>query len=201
MGDVVYIRQILYVREHIRIKNMVCDCCMTVIRNLLESHPVIVESLSLGKAVILIDPERFSLIELDQLLSSFGMGLIKSREAYIVDEIKLAVIDLVHRMNNVSSIVRKSDYLVGKTGMSYQTLSKIFSRHESITLEKYIILNKIERIKELIDQDEFTLSEMAYMMDYSSVAYLSAQFKKYTGYSVTEYKAGLGEKIPINRIS
>jgi AraC-like DNA-binding protein len=104
-------------------------------------------------------------------------------------------------MNNVDSVVRKSEYLVEMLGLSYQQLSKIFSKYESITLERYIILNKVERIKELILQDEYTLSEIAYMMDYSSVQYLSNQFKKETGYSVTEYKKlGLNLKKPVENL-
>ncbi|HYX07107.1 MAG TPA: helix-turn-helix domain-containing protein, partial [Bacteroidales bacterium] len=67
-------------------------------------------------------------------------------------------------------------------------LSRVFNAQEPITLEKYIIVNKIERIKELIDSNEYTLSEIAYMMDYSSVQYLSNQFRQITGISVTEYK-------------
>lgn len=201
MVDVVYIRSTPYIREDLRIKNMICDCCTTVVRQILEASHVIVEALTPGRAVVLFDAAQFSIPELDKLLRPYGMGIIKSKEELIIDDIKNAVIDLVHRMNNVNSIVRKSEYLVEKTGMNYQLLSKIFSRHSRITLEKYIILNKIERIKELIDQGEFTLSEISYMMDYSSVAYLSAQFKKITGYSVTDYKAGKGDKIPINRIS
>jgi AraC-like DNA-binding protein len=85
--------------------------------------------------------------------------------------------------------------------LSYQQLSKLFSKYEAVTLERYIILNKIERIKELIMQDEYTLSEIAYMMDYSSVQYLSNQFKKETGYSVTEYKKlGLNLKKPVENL-
>ena len=94
----------------------------------------------------------------------------------------------MHHLNNVDSIVRKSDYLVEKLGLSYQYLSKIFSEHEHHTLEKYIILQKIERIKHLLDSEEFTLSEIAYRMDYSSVQYLSNQFKSITGMTVSEYK-------------
>ena len=116
------------------------------------------------------------------------MGLIKSREHKIIDQIKTAVIELIHHSNNVDSIVRKSEYLVEKLGLGYQQLSKLFSKHEDITLERYIILNKIERIKELIDSDEYSLSEIAYIMDYSSVQYLSNQFKKETGLSVSDYK-------------
>jgi AraC-like DNA-binding protein len=104
-------------------------------------------------------------------------------------------------MNNVDSIARKSDYLVEKTGLSYPYLSRIFSNHEHITLEKYIILNKIERIKELIDQEELTLSEIAFNMDYSSVQYLSNQFKQMTGMTVSDYKeSDRSSKIPIDQL-
>jgi len=70
-----------------------------------------------------------------------------------------------------------------------------------MTLEKYIILHKIERIKELIDQNEFTLSEIAYMMDYSSVQYLSSQFRKYAGYTVSDYKAGAGGRVSLHKLT
>jgi AraC-like DNA-binding protein len=86
-------------------------------------------------------------------------------------------------------MVRNSDFIVGKFNLSYQHLSTVFSHHEGITLEKYIILQRIEKVKELIQLEELTLSEIAYMMGYSSVQYLSTQFKNITGYSVTEYKA------------
>jgi AraC family transcriptional regulator len=200
MSDVVYINNQPYVRETIRIKNMVSDCCTLMAKMLLESAAIRVEQIEPGKAVILMRDPDSELEKAGQLLSTAGMGIIKTRDEVISDKIKLAVIDLIHRMNNVNSIIQKSDYLVEKLGMSYQQLSKIFSRHHTVTLEKYIILNKIERIKELIDQDEFSLTEIAYMMDYSSVAYLSAQFRKYTGYAVSDYKQGLGKKMPINRI-
>jgi AraC-like DNA-binding protein len=101
----------------------------------------------------------------------------------------------------MNSVVRKSEYMVEKLGKSYSHLSRVFSRFEPITLEKYIIHQKIERIKDLIDEDELTLSEIAYMMDYSSVQYLSNQFKKITGYSVTEYKhSAIGKKSYIDDV-
>ncbi len=125
---------------------------------------------------------------LNELLKRYGLDIIKDRELILVEEIKQAVIELIHHMNNMNSVVRKSEYIVEKLGKSYSLLSRVFSKHEPLTLEKYIILQKIERIKELIDQDEYTLSEIAYMMDYSSVQYLSNQFKKVTGFSVTDYK-------------
>jgi AraC-like DNA-binding protein len=172
----------------IHIKNMLCSCCIRVIREELEQAGIAVEEIRLGQAVIRYDPEEISLEDVREVLQKLGTDLVETREDHIVEEIKQAVIELIHQMNNVDSIVRKSEYLVEKTGLSYSYLSHIFSAREHITLERYIILNKIERIKELIDQEEFTLSEIAYMMDYSSVQYLSTQFKRSTGMTVSEYR-------------
>lgn len=185
----------------IYIKNMVSLCCLRVIREELEKIGVIVEEISLGKATISYNDEAMTLDDVRMVLVELGTDLIETRDHRLVEEIKLAVIELIHHMNNVDSMVRKSDYLVEKTGLSYSYLSRIFSTHEQITLEKYIILNKIERIKELIDQDEFTLSEIAFMMDYSSVQYLSNQFKHMTGMTVSEYKeSDRSSKKPIDKL-
>ena len=167
---------------------MVSQCCVILIRERLEKAGITVEQISLGKATISFDEERVSREDIRQVLLDLGTDLVDGREKQLVEKIKVAVIELIHHMNNVDSIVRKSDYLVEKLGLTYSYLSRIFSSHEPITLEKYIILNKIERIKELIDQGEFTLSEIAYMMDYSSVQYLSTQFRKITGMTVSEYR-------------
>ncbi len=123
-----------------------------------------------------------------KLLSKYGFVPIRDKEMILVEQIKLAVHELIYEMNNVDSVVRKSEYLVEKLNKSYSTLSRVFSLHSDVTLEKYIILHKIERIRELIDEGELSLSEIAFMMDYSSVQYLSSQFKGITGFSVSEYK-------------
>lgn len=172
----------------IYIKNMVCQCCLRIIREELEKSGVVVVEINLGKAVIQHDPEKFSLEHVRGVLQELGTDLIETREQRLVEEIKQAVIELIHHMNNMDSMVRKSEYLVEKTGLSYAYLSRIFSSHEHITLEKFVILHKIERIKELIDQEELTLSEIAFIMDYSSVQYLSNQFKHLTGMTVSEYR-------------
>jgi AraC family transcriptional regulator len=172
----------------IYIKNMVCQCCLRVIRAEFEKAGVVVDEISMGKATISHDPAAVSMEDVRAILKELGTDLIHTREQRLVEEIKQTVVELIHEMNNVDSIVRKSEYLVEKTGLSYAYLSRIFSSHEHITLERYIILNKIERIKELIDQEELTLSEIAFIMDYSSVQYLSNQFKHMTGMTVSEYK-------------
>ncbi len=167
---------------------MVCQCCLRVISQEFEKAGVTVMEIQLGRARISYDPLKVTMEQIREVLNALGTDLIETREQRLVEEIKLAVVELIHFMNNVDSIVRKSEYLVEKTGLSYAYLSRIFSSHEHITLEKFIILHKIERIKELIDQEEFTLSEIAFMMDYSSVQYLSNQFKHITGMTVSEYK-------------
>jgi len=160
---------------------------MKVIANELINNNINVVSIELGKAVISHD-KKINIIFIKKILNEIGFDIISDRETIIVEQIKTAVIELVHYSNNINSIIRKSDYLINKLNMNYQTLSKLFSKREKITLEKYIILQKIERTKELILQRELTLSEIAYMMDFSSVQHLSNTFKKYTNFSVTEYK-------------
>jgi AraC family transcriptional regulator len=184
------------------IKNMVCQCCTRVVRQELEGAGVVVEEISLGKATITYEQQLISMEEIRGLLLGLGTGLIESREQRLVEDIKRAVIELIHQMNNVDSIARKSEYLVEKTGLSYPYLSRIFSNCEQMTLEKYIILNKVERIKELIDQEELTLSEIAYMMDYNSVQYLSNQFKQITGVTVSQYReSDRSSRKPVDQLS
>ena len=175
-------------QEILHIKNMICSCCIRLLKMEFEKAGIEVIKARPGHVEIIYNPSQISMEQIEFIVNDLGMELIKTREHKIVEQIKTAVIELIHHSNNVDSLLRKSDYLVEKLALSYQQLSKIFSKHEPITLEKYIILNKIERIKELIDSDEYTLSEIAYMMDYSSVQYLSNQFRKETGMSVSDYK-------------
>jgi len=177
-------------KEELHIKNMMCDCCLRLVKLILENNNITVTRIRLGYAEVIFSNESITLTDINNILEKEGFGLIVSREKQIVENAKLAVVELIHQMNNVNSMVQKSDYLVEKLKMSYQQLSKLFSKHENTTLEKFIIRNKIERIKELITIGEYTLSEIAYMMDYSSVQYLSSQFKKETGVTVSDFKKG-----------
>lgn len=167
---------------------MVCNCTKLFLKEKFEALGLSVDEISLGKVCYKNPSNKVKLEAIDAMLKYYGFELILNREDRIVEEIKIAVVELIHHLNNVDSIIRKSDYIVEKLGLSYQYISKVFSEHEHQTLEKYIILQKIERIKQLIDSDEFTLSEIAYMMDYSSVQYLSNQFKSITGMTVSQYK-------------
>lgn len=189
------------ISETLYLKNMVCSCCKLLIKEKFEELGIIVNDISMGKAVIQHPVKRISQETISDMLNKYGFELVFSREDRIVEEIKIAIIELIHHMNNADSVVRKSDYIVEKLGLSYQYLSKIFSEHQHQTIEKYIILQKIERIKSMIDAEELTLSEIAYMMDYSSVQYLSNQFKTITGITVSQYKeSDRSSKIGIDQI-
>lgn len=179
-----------HIKEVIHIKNMYCNCCKLFLKEKLENAGVHVHEISLGRARISYDSSIISRRRINEILQTYGTSVLENREDRIVADIKLAVIELIHHLNNVNSIVRKSDYIVEKLGYSYPYLSKLFSDHENTTLEKYIIDQKIERIKYLLDDEDYSLSEIAYMMDYSSVQYLSNQFKKITGITVSQYKSG-----------
>jgi len=179
-------------RKTLNIKNMVCSCCIRVLSEDLLKNGIIPIRVQLGEIEIDYDSEKISDIVINEIIKNAGFEIISDRSSIICEQIKLAVIELIHYANNVNSIIRKSDYLVEKMGMTYQQISKTFSKHENITLEKYIILHKIERTKELLISNEYTLSEIAFIMDFSSVHHLSNTFKKTAGVSVSEFK-----KVPL----
>jgi AraC-like DNA-binding protein len=187
--------------QRIFIRNMMCSCCTRLVKEDLTKLGITVLDVKLGEATIIYDPEKISKNQIDEVLQELGMSLISNKDEIVVEQIKQTIIELVHYMNNVDSIVRKSEYLVEKMGRSYQTLSKLFSRVEPITLEKYIILQKIERVKELAMEDKISLSEIAWMMDYSSPHHLSSQFKLITGISLSDFKKDpAAYKKPINKL-
>jgi len=188
----------------IQVKNMTSSCCIHLLRKELAMDGVQVHEIRLGTIMLSIDPAKTSWEQIDALLERYGFEIITDKEAILVEQIKQAVIDLVHN-STYNAMVRNSDYLVERFDMSYPYLSSLFSRHENTTLEKFTIFHKIEKVKELIEYGELTLSEIAYMMGYSSVQYLSTQFKNITGISVTEYKGsavagrtGLDKVLPKN---
>lgn len=172
----------------VRVKNLRNRGCVKLLWDKLAGENFLVAGVQPGMVHLREKPSDDEMVRLTHLLTQFGFEPFTDKETAQVEQIKLAVHELIHEMNNVDSVVRKSEYLVEKLNKSYSVLSRTFSLHSSVTLEKYIILHKIGRIRELIDEDELTLSEIAYIMDYNSVQYLSSQFKSVTGISVSEYK-------------
>lgn len=173
--------------QTIHINNMICNCCIRVVEMELDQISVTVNKIALGEATISYDPDKISIGYIEKVLNDNGFSILTDKDNILIEDIKRAVIDLVHH-TTYNAMVRNSDYIVGKFGKTYPYLSSLFSKYEGTTLEKFIILQKIEKVKSLIQEDEVTLSEIAFMMGYSSVQYLSTQFKNITGISVSEFK-------------
>ena len=173
--------------EKLYIGNMVSDCCVRFAGMMLEEAGCEVIDIAQGVARVKYDPRKVTHEKIDQALRKNGFYLIVDKDKKLTEEIKKAVIDLVHN-TTYNAMIRNSDYLSGKLGKTYQYLSSVFSENEGMTLEKFIIQQRIEKVKSLIHEGQLTLSEIAYMMGYSSVQYLSTQFKNITGFSVTDYK-------------
>ncbi len=167
---------------------MTSSCCIHLLRKELSIDGIDIHDIKLGTIVISVDPKKVAWKRIEAMLEGYGFEIIRNKEKLLVEQIKQAVIDLVH-YSTYNAMVRNSDYLVERFDMSYPYISSLFSKHEPTTLEKFTILHKIEKVKELIEYGELTLSEIAFIMGYSSVQYLSTQFKTITGISVTDYKA------------
>lgn len=167
---------------------------------MLENSGARVTMVRLGEISFEFDPLEHNETFYSDLLTSHGFEPIVSREEQIVEKSKIAVIELIHKAGNVNSLIRNSDYLVERLGLPYTYLSSLFSKYEHITLEKFIILHKIEKVKELLDYNEFTLSEISLQLGYSSVQYLSNQFRQVTGFSVSDYKKSGIARIPLEQI-
>lgn len=174
-------------KETLHVKNMICHRCITVISHELNSLGIEFEIKKLGEITIL-NPNPTKKETIRKVLEKHDFELLEDKESLLIEQIKLAVIDLIHHNKVLPANQRNSDYIAQKVGKSYGNLSKLFSKHENTTIEKYIILQKIEKVKELLEYGEMNLSEIASQLGYSSVHHLSSQFKSITGVSVNAYK-------------
>jgi AraC-like DNA-binding protein len=171
------------------LKNMIAHSCVRLVQlELQKLSGVEALQVSLGEVWLKINDEICTQEKLNFFFQEIGFPVLHDPETTIAEKAKVAAIELIYYANNTSSIIRNSDYISDKLGLPYQKISKIFSKVKGITLEKYIISLKIEKSKELIAGNQYTLSEIAFMLGYSSVQYLSNQFKKITGVTVSEFK-------------
>lgn len=171
------------------IKNMVCNRCISAVKQEFEKVGLHPQKTTLGEVSIeeeTIPPHQ--LAQLDEALRSLGFERIDDRKARLIESIKNKVIKMIHHTDRVDRKYNWSAILSEELHYEYNYLSNLFSSVEGVTLEQYIIRQKIERAKELLFYDELNLSEIADRLGYSSVAHLSAQFKKITGFTPSELK-------------
>ncbi|MCB0764948.1 MAG: helix-turn-helix domain-containing protein [Flavobacteriales bacterium] len=181
------------------IRNMVCDRCKAAVRRVLEHHGLQVTHLDLGEATVEPAPDPGQLETLRAALRHAGFDLVDGQEASTIARIKAAIVTLVHHTDDHQR-TKLSAHVSAALHREYSGLSALFSEVEGITIEQYFLLQRIERVKELIKYDEATLSEIAYRVGFSSVAHLSAQFKKLTGMTPTAFKAMGAGRTPLDRV-
>jgi AraC family transcriptional regulator len=168
---------------------MVCNRCIMAVKQELDRQGLHPNKVTLGEVVIaeneLTDGQQN---KLDAALVKLGFERIDDSKARLIEAIKNKVIQVIHHTNKIDLKVNWSSVLSEEFHYEYNYLSNLFSSVEGITLEQYIIRQKIEKVKELLFYDELNLSEIADRLGYSSVAHLSAQFKKVTGFTPSEMK-------------
>jgi AraC-like DNA-binding protein len=167
---------------------MVCIRCKMVVKdelNKLGLHYTVVE---LGEAEIIetISVKQYSL--LNEALLKSGLELMDDKKSVLISKIKNIIIELVHYAEEPLS-VKLSEYLSQKLHHDYTYLANLFSEVQGTTIEKFFIAHKIERVKELLVYDELNLTEIAFLMHYSSVSHLSIQFRKVTGLTPSHFKS------------
>ena len=166
---------------------MVCKRCIMVVEDELKKMGYSPEKVQLGEVELSGELQTEKISEIDYHLKKFGFEIIDDAKSRVIEKIKNTIIQLIHHSREDLK-ENYSTYIQTHLNKDYNYLSSLFSEVEGTTIEKYIINQKIEKVKELLVYDELTLSEIAYKMGYSNVAYLSAQFKKVTGLTPTFFK-------------
>lgn len=182
------------------IRNMVCDRCRAAVKHVLEAQGLPVERIDLGEVVLLREPMTDELDALRGALRVEGFELVDDRDAVTISRIKTAIVKLVHHDGTLQGRAKLGEHLSALLNKEYSGLTALFTAVEGITIEQFFLLQRLERVKELIKYDELTLSEIADITGFSSVAHLSAQFKKFTGMTPTAFK-GIGSgRTPLDRV-
>lgn len=178
----------------LHIKNMVCNRCIKAVQEELEGLGYTIKSIGLGEAVLFEEIDSSAREQISQVLSENGFELINDNKSWIINRIKTLIIEYIHHDKEKPEYVNFSDFLSSELNHDYSYLSHLFSMVEGKTIEKYLILQRVEKVKELLVYDELTLNEISYKLGYSSVAHLSRQFKEVTGLTPSYYKKVREEK-------
>ncbi|UTW64624.1 helix-turn-helix transcriptional regulator [bacterium SCSIO 12741] len=171
---------------YLHIKNMVCPRCIQRVVQIMEELQLPYVSVELGQVTLQKNLSQEEREGFRVELMNSGFELLEDRKSQLIDQIKRLVLSYVRADNSESQ--KLSDYLTEHLHINYTSISKLFSSVEGKTLERYLVTQRMERVKELLFYDEFTLNEIAHQLNFSSVAYLSAQFKKETGMTPTAFK-------------
>jgi AraC family transcriptional regulator len=185
----------------LHIKNMVCDRCIMVVRQQLQNIGMNVSEVKLGSATVQPEQDSGQLSLISSQLKLLGFDLLDNEKDQMVERIKSLIIEKVHYSDLADTHLNFSQYLSDGLKKDYAYLSRMFSDSEDTTIEKFIIQQKIEKVKELLEYGQLNLNEITWKMGYSSSAHLSAQFKSITGLTPSQFKAtGEMSRKPIDKI-
>ena len=180
-------------KQKLLIKNMVCQRCVMTVKDILHKNAIPFENVSLGEVDLTRKLSDDELKDLQTTLNKVGFELIETRVNKIVEDIKQRILEYL-AMGMDSQNIKLSSFITQKINYDYSYLSDLFSSIEGKTIEQFFILQRIEKVKELIVYDQLSLTEISYQTGFSSVHHLSAQFKKITGLSPSHFKKIAGEK-------
>ena len=171
------------------LKNMLGKSCIRLIElSFSLLNDVKIQQILIGEVTLSFNEKEIPEKKIIEQFKVLGFELLQDVDNILVEKIKQAAVELIFYSYNSNSLIRNSDYISQKMQLPYDKLSKVFKKNTKTTLEKYIILLKIEKAKEMLTHGEFSVSEISFMLGYSSVHYLSNQFKKTTGVTISEYK-------------
>ena len=174
------------------IKNMVCPRCIKVVKGELENLGIEIKNIQLGEVKIKQSIDEINLKLIKKVLDNEGFELIEDSKAKLIESIKTEIISIIQEYKDEDlEKINFSKHLSKILDKDYNYMSSLFSKTEGITIEHYVILQKIEKAKELLKYGELTLSEISYRLGYSSVQHLSRQFKQATGLTASEFKKNL----------
>lgn len=180
------------------IRNMVCDRCKAAVRQVMDAQGITPLHVELGKVDVEGPFDGPVLSDLDQALVRAGFGLVTDADTRTITAIKAAIVELVHGEQG-GQRVKLSEHLPALLHHDYSGLSALFSQAEGITIEHYFLLQRIERVKELIQYGELSMGEIAFRTGFSSAAHLSNQFKKLTGMTPTTFRQ-VGGRRTLDRV-
>ena len=166
---------------------MVSIRCKLIVMLFLEKFEIPYKSVELGEVVLNEDISTEKYDQLNTALLNTGLEILDDKRGRVVEKIRNVIVEMIHYSDELPKI-KISDYISQKLNQNYSNLSHLFTEVRGITIEHYIIIQKIERAKELISYNELTLSDIAFKLHYSSVAHLSNQFRKVTGLTPTHFK-------------
>lgn len=183
----------------IYIKNMVCNRCVIVVKQELEKLKMLPALVTMGEVELSNPATDKQLKSLNERLNELGFELLNDQKQKQIEKIKNLLIKKV-QSGDIGEHFSISSFLVKQLNKDYSSISRLFSEVEGITIEHFFILQKIEKVKELLIYGEMNLNEITYQLDYSSTAHLSAQFKKVTGLSPREFKNIGGKRKPLDKV-